>query len=80
VIHEPVCMRIFFSREDAESAQDILKKGGFVSSISEDHFGELKLTDLGMVPRFRLMVEQRDYYKIAQFLANKLKGIESVEG
>ena len=68
-----VWIRIFRTRKEAEWAQKILKIGGFESSISEDKLFGIPIQRFGVPARFRLHVEHKDFEKVAEFLAKKLK-------
>lgn len=76
----PRCVRIFFNKTDAEYAKHILEKAHITAKITEDKFGTLRLPDLGMLPRYRLYIDELDINRAGQYLANKLQGIESIEG
>lgn len=67
-----VWIRIFRTRREAEWAQKILKKGGFVTTISEDKLFGIPIQRFGVPARFRLMIERKDLEKAAEFLAGKL--------
>ena len=77
-LQRPRCIRIFKTREQAEFAQEILKKGGFFSIIREDGFGTLRLADLDMESRFRLYIEQVEIKKAAEFLAKEMRKVQKV--
>ena len=66
-------IRIFDSREEAEKAKKILKEGGIEALISEDKFEGVPIQKFNVPARFRLLVDDRDFYKAARFLAGKLK-------
>ncbi len=68
-----IWIRIFRTRKEAEQAQEILKKGGFNTIISEDKLFGIPIQRFGVPARFRLMIERRDLEKAAVFLAKKLK-------
>lgn len=67
------CVRIFFDKDQAEFAKKILEDAGIYSRISEDMFADLRLTDLGMLPRFRLYIRKHDIPRAGEFLAKKLR-------
>lgn len=67
------CVRIFFDKDQADFAKTILEEAGIYARISEDMFEDLKLPDLGMLPRFRLYIREQDIPRAGEFLAKKLK-------
>jgi hypothetical protein len=68
-----VLVRIFDTRDEAERAQQVLKQGGIDSVITEDKFAGVPIQKFGVRARYRLMVEDKDYYKVAKYLADKMK-------
>lgn len=66
-------MRIFKTYEEAKWTKDLLEVANIESRITEDGFYKLKLKDLGMQSRFRLIITQEDIPKAAEFLAKKLR-------
>lgn len=68
-----VWIRIFRTRQEAEWAQKILKKGGFESWIKEDKLFGIPIQRFGVPARFRLEAAREVYEKVAEFLAQKLK-------
>ena len=74
----PRCIRIFFSKKEAQKAEKIFKEGGFECYIKEDMFEKLRLPDLGMLPRYRLYVDKNDIKKSAEYL-KRIK-IGEIEG
>lgn len=72
---EPVHIRIFDTKEEAERACEIVKQGGFEAYVKEDMFGDLTLPEVRIPARFRLMVERTDIDNVALFLAGKLNRI-----
>ncbi len=68
-----VWIRIFRTRREAQEAEEILNKGGFHTVISEDKLFGIPIQRYGVPARFRLHVEHRDFKKVAEFLAKKLK-------
>ena len=79
-MNQPRCIRIFYSLSDAEFAQSVLLEEQINSYIKEDKFGNLKLSDLGMVPRFRLYIDMSVISAAALCLLNRLSGIKYIEG
>lgn len=69
----PVWIRIFRTRGEAEWAQETLQKGGFETSISEDKLFGIPIQRFGVPARFRLLIERRDLEKAAEFLAGQLR-------
>ena len=68
-----ICIRIFKTREEAEWAKGILEKGEISAMVSEDSFNNVPIQNFGVPARFRLKVEDRDFYRAAKFLASKIK-------
>lgn len=68
-----ICIRIFDTREEAELAKKVLEEGGILSVVSEDKFEDVPIQNYGVPARYRLKVDEADYYKTARFLAGKLK-------
>jgi hypothetical protein len=68
-----IWIRIFRTRREAEVAQKALNEGGFRAEISEDKLFGIPIQRFGVPARLRLMVERRDFEKVAEFLAGKLK-------
>lgn len=68
-----IWVRIFDTRNEAERAQEILKKGGIYSEISEDKLWGIPIQKFGVQARYRLLVRDGDYKKTAEFIAGKLK-------
>ena len=68
-----VWIRIFRTRKEAERAKEILKDGGFKTTISEDKLFGISIQRFGVPARFRLLIERKDLEKAAEFLAKKLK-------
>lgn len=67
-----IWVRIFDTRKEAENAQKVLKSGGIYSEISEDKLWGIPIQKFGVQARFRLLVEDKDYKKTAEFIAGKL--------
>ena len=74
----PRCIRIFFSKKEAQNAKKVFSDGGFECYITEDMFEKLRLPDLGMLPRYRLYIDKMDIKKSAEYL-KKIK-TEEIEG
>ena len=70
-----VWIRIFRTRKEAERARNILKSGGFHTWVTEDTLFGIPIQRFGVPARFRLEVESRDFKKVAEFLAKKLKNL-----
>jgi len=68
-----ITIRIFDTRNEAESAKKILEEGGIHTTILEDKFEGVPIQEYGVAARFRLNVEDRDFPKTTKFLADKLK-------
>jgi hypothetical protein len=66
-------IRIFKARKEAEWAMQILKEGGIPAFVSEDTFNDVPIQEFGVTARFRVLVNDDDYFKAAAFLADKLK-------
>ena len=73
MMEQPRCVRIFYSETEAKYARKMLETGGIRSYITEDTFEELRLPDLGMLPRYRLYIDKADIPKAGAYLAQKLK-------
>ena len=73
LVKEPRCIRYFKRKDLAEIACSFLKKEGFECYVDEDRFYDITLPELGMVPRFKLMVERIEIFKIANVLEKKIK-------
>lgn len=68
-----ICIRFFKTRYEAERGREILAEGGIEASVSEDKFNDIPIQKFGVPARFRLLVEDGDYFKAAEFLAKKLR-------
>jgi len=68
-----ITIRIFDSVDEAKWAQDKLKKGGFISEITEDKFEGVPIQEYNVPARFRLKVNDADFDKVTQYLAKLLK-------
>ena len=68
-----ICIRIFKIREEAERAKEVLQKGNFTATVSEDKFNNVPIQQYGVPARFRLNIEDRDFPKVTKFLASELK-------
>ena len=68
-----ICIRIFDTRKDAERAQKIIEEGGFYSEISEDKLWGIPIQRFGVCARFRLLIEDRDFYSVTDFIESKIK-------
>jgi hypothetical protein len=63
-------VRIFKTRKEAELAKKIVEEGGFLADITEDKFNGVPIQKLA---RFRLNVAREDYFKVANYLAKRLR-------
>jgi hypothetical protein len=70
-----ICIRIFKTREEAERAKEVLLKGNFVATVSEDKINNVPIQQYGVQARFRFMIKDRDFLKVTQFLANELNKV-----
>lgn len=68
-----VTLRYFYDEEKAKKAVEIIKKEGFSCEFVEDKFNETSFDRFGMKRRFKIMVIENDYFKIAEVLAKKLR-------
>ena len=66
-------IRIFKTRKEADWAVGILKEGNIPAFVSEDTFNDVPIQKFGVTARFRVLVNDEDYFKAATFLANKLR-------
>ena len=66
-------IRIFKTRKEAEWAVGILKEGAIPAFVSEDTFNNVPIQEFGVTARFRVLIDDDDYFKAAAFLANKLR-------
>jgi hypothetical protein len=71
-----ICIRIFKTRQETVSAKKALQKGDVTATITEDKFNNIPIQEFGVDARFRLKVEDKDFYKAARFLANELRKIK----
>ena len=67
-----IWIRIFRTKVEAEFARQILEEEGFKTSVSQDNLFGIPIEVFGVPARFRLMVEQKDFERVAEFLARKL--------
>lgn len=70
---EPVVLRYFYDEEKAKEACQIVMSNEFECELLEDKFNDTSFDKFGMRRRFKVMVELKDYNKIAEFLAKKLR-------
>lgn len=68
-----ICIRYFRTRQKAEFACELLKKEGFECEVDYDKFLNDPISKYGVPDRFKLMVNDSDYFKIADALAKKVK-------
>jgi hypothetical protein len=66
-------VRIFKTRKEAELAKKIVEEGGFLADITEDKFNGVPIQKFGVRARFRLNVAREDYFKVANYLAKRLR-------
>jgi len=72
---EPKAIRFFDTREAADMACEVIKRGGFECEVKEDMFGDLTLPEVRIPARFRVLVERTEIYNVAKYL-DGLKKIE----
>ncbi|HVZ12503.1 MAG TPA: hypothetical protein VG965_05725 [Patescibacteria group bacterium] len=67
-----VWIRIFRTRIEAERAQEVLKKLGVETSISEDNFEGVPIQKYGVPARFRLNVRKEDFERVTKILKGEV--------
>ena len=66
-------IRIFETKEEAGRGKKVLEEGGITAWVSEDKFNGIPIQNFRVRARFRLLVNDSDYYRAAAFLAEKLR-------
>lgn len=68
-----VTIRIFDTRNEAEWAKLQVEQGGFFAEVTEDEFDGVPIQKFNVPARYRLKVNDGDFYKVTKYLASKLK-------
>ncbi len=71
-MQEPRVIRYFTKEESAIAACEKVRQEGFECEVIEDKFNNVSLDKFRMRRRFKIVVERKDVYKVAETIAKKL--------